>query len=73
MGRGRRLCRVAILRVGFRVGFVAFLLVDLRESAPDVKTRLSSGVAAAPVAGVLSVFFLPVWEMFCNCRGRLRL
>ena len=31
MGRGRRLCRVAILRVGFRVGFVAFLLVDLRE------------------------------------------
>ena len=34
MRRGRRMCRVAILRVGFRVGFVAFLLVDLRWNPP---------------------------------------
>ena len=48
MRMGRRMCRIAPLRVGFlRVGFrVGFF------------SRL--GVAAAPVAGVLSVFFLPV-------------
>ena len=45
MRMGRRVCRIAPLRVGFlRVGFrVGFF------------SRL--GVAAAPVAGVLSVFF----------------
>ena len=59
MRMGRRVCRIAPLRVGFlRVGFrVGF------------SSRL--GVAAAPVAGVLSVSFLPVWETFCNCRGHL--
>ena len=57
MRMGRRVCRIAPLRVGFpRVGFrVGFL------------SRL--GVAVAPVAGVLSVFFLPVWETFCNPRS----
>ena len=46
MRMGRRMCRVVTLRVGFlRVGFrVGFL------------SRL--GVAAAPVAGVLSVAFV---------------